>query len=106
MSFAGRCGGSEPNQDEALSEPVLECSNLQRALKQVRRNQGAPGIDGKCVDQLPEYLEGTLAGDPGGTDFPLPYIRQALTLLPKKVVAGTDGVATVSDATGPCGSPY
>lgn len=35
---------------------VLERDNLQRALKQVRRNKGAPGIDGMTVDDLPAYL--------------------------------------------------
>ena len=40
----------------ALLERVLERTNLQRALKQVRSNQGAPGIDGMTVDELPEYL--------------------------------------------------
>ncbi|WP_223846172.1 hypothetical protein [Wenzhouxiangella sp. AB-CW3] len=29
-----------------LWEKVLERSNLQRAVKQVRQNKGAPGIDG------------------------------------------------------------
>jgi hypothetical protein len=36
---------------------VLERSNLQRALKQVRSNRGAPGIDGMSVDALPSYLK-------------------------------------------------
>jgi RNA-directed DNA polymerase len=40
----------------ALLEHVLERANLQRALKQVRSNQGAPGIDGMTVDELPDYL--------------------------------------------------
>ena len=40
----------------ALLAQVLERANLQRALKQVRRNKGAPGIDGMTVDELPEYL--------------------------------------------------
>jgi len=35
---------------------VLERSNLQRALKQVRQNKGAPGIDGMSVDELPDFL--------------------------------------------------
>jgi group II intron reverse transcriptase/maturase len=39
-----------------LLERVLERANLQRALKQVRSNQGAPGIDGMTVDELPQYL--------------------------------------------------
>ena len=40
----------------ALLEQVLERANLQRALKQVRQNKGAPGIDGMTVDELPDYL--------------------------------------------------
>ncbi len=40
----------------ALLEQVLERTNLQRALKQVRQNRGAPGIDGMSVDALPDYL--------------------------------------------------
>jgi RNA-directed DNA polymerase len=35
---------------------VLERGNLQRALKQVCQNQGAPGIDGMTVDELPDHL--------------------------------------------------
>lgn len=35
---------------------VLSKDNLNRALKQVRRNKGAPGIDGMTVDELPDYL--------------------------------------------------
>ena len=41
---------------EALLVQVLERANLQRALKQVRQNKGAPGIDGMSVDELPDYL--------------------------------------------------
>ncbi|WP_223846319.1 hypothetical protein [Wenzhouxiangella sp. AB-CW3] len=39
-----------------LWEKVLERSNLQRAVKQVRQNKGAPGIDGMSVDALPDFL--------------------------------------------------
>ena len=39
-----------------LLERVVERDNLRRALKQVRRNKGAPGIDGMSVDELPEHL--------------------------------------------------
>jgi group II intron reverse transcriptase/maturase len=38
-------------------ERVLARANLQRALKQVRSNRGAPGIDGMSVDDLPSYLK-------------------------------------------------
>jgi len=35
---------------------VVERSNLVRALRRVRQNQGSPGIDGMTVDELPTYL--------------------------------------------------
>jgi RNA-directed DNA polymerase len=41
----------------SLLGQVLEQENLQRALKQVRRNKGAPGIDGMTVDSLVDYLK-------------------------------------------------
>ncbi len=40
----------------SLFERVWEKQNLQ-ALRQVRRNRGAPGIDGMSVDELPGYLQ-------------------------------------------------
>lgn len=46
---------ARPMHGELLAR-VLERDNLQRALKQVRRNKGAPGIDGMSVDELPAYL--------------------------------------------------
>jgi hypothetical protein len=41
---------------QVLFVQVLERANLLRTLKQVRRNKGAPGIDGRTVDELPDYL--------------------------------------------------
>jgi len=38
-------------------ERVLESENLRRALRQVRRNCGAPGIDGMTVDGLVAHLK-------------------------------------------------
>ncbi|MCB1806740.1 MAG: group II intron reverse transcriptase/maturase [Candidatus Competibacteraceae bacterium] len=40
----------------SLMAQVLERENLLRALRQVQRNRGAPGIDGMCVEQLSGYL--------------------------------------------------
>ena len=40
-----------------LLERALERSNMFRALRRVRRNQGAPGVDGMTVDELPGYLK-------------------------------------------------
>ncbi|NIR27177.1 MAG: group II intron reverse transcriptase/maturase [Gammaproteobacteria bacterium] len=36
---------------------ILDRDNLFRALDQVRRNQGSPGVDGMTVEQLPVYLK-------------------------------------------------
>jgi group II intron reverse transcriptase/maturase len=55
-SAAGKRDVPESISNSALLEQVLERTNLQRALKQVRQNQGAPGIDGMTVDELPGYL--------------------------------------------------
>jgi len=35
---------------------ILERENLVLALKQVKRNKGAPGVDGMTVEQLPNHL--------------------------------------------------
>ena len=51
--------GSEHSGDAApedLMGAVVERSNLVRALRRVRQNQGSPGIDGMTVDELPSYL--------------------------------------------------
>ena len=53
---AGSDGQPESIPPRALLVQVLDRANLQRALKQERRNQGAPGIGGMTVDELPEYL--------------------------------------------------
>ncbi len=53
---AGSSGQPESIRTQALLAQVLDRANLQRALKQVRQNKGAPGIDGMTVDELPGYL--------------------------------------------------
>ena len=53
---AGLSGQPESIHSQELLAQVLDRANLQRALKQVRQNKGAPGIDGMTVDELPQYL--------------------------------------------------
>jgi hypothetical protein len=53
---AGSSEQPESIHTQALLAQVLDRANLQRALKQVRQNKGAPGIDGMTVDELPDYL--------------------------------------------------
>jgi group II intron reverse transcriptase/maturase len=55
-SVTGKRDEPESISNFVLLEQVLERTNLQRALKQVRQNKGAPGIDGMSVDELPGYL--------------------------------------------------
>ncbi len=40
-----------------LMEIILERGNMFRALKRVRDNEGAPGVDNMNVNQLPGYLK-------------------------------------------------
>jgi RNA-directed DNA polymerase len=47
-----------PSEDEQLVERVVERDNLIRALKQVKRNGGSPGVDGMTVEELAPYLKG------------------------------------------------
>jgi RNA-directed DNA polymerase len=84
-AIAGTRGEDAPVEEKNLLERMLETQNLRRALHQVRRNQGAPGVDGMTVDGLGEYLkthwpmiraallEGTYAPQPvGRTVIPKP----------------------------------
>ena len=38
-------------------EAIVARDNLRKALARVRRNKGAPGIDGMTVEELPRYLK-------------------------------------------------
>jgi RNA-directed DNA polymerase len=53
----GTRGMGAPGEGTDLWERVLEAGNLRRALQQVRRHQGAPGIDGMTGDALGDYLK-------------------------------------------------
>jgi len=46
-----------PTQTVSLMEEVCQRDNLWKALKRVQANQGAPGVDGMTVRQLPKYLK-------------------------------------------------
>ena len=53
---AAMAGIKSPVACGPTMEEVLERENLRKALRQVRRNKGAPGIDGMTVEQLGAYL--------------------------------------------------
>jgi group II intron reverse transcriptase/maturase len=44
------------NDDEKLLELVVERSNVEAALRRVKKNKRSPGIDGMTVEELPAYL--------------------------------------------------
>lgn len=96
---AGSSGQPESIHTQALYAQVFERGNLQRALKQVRRNKGAPGIDGMTVDELPEYLEHhwleIRAKLDAGTYRPQPVLRVEIFKEPGKT--RPLGIPTVVD---------
>jgi RNA-directed DNA polymerase len=76
-AVTGTRGEDAPVAGTDLLERVLEAGNLRRALHQVRRHQGAPGVDGMTVDDLGAYLK-----------TPWPTLRVALlagTYVPQPV---------------------
>lgn len=56
MTIASR-PSENPTEQVRLMEQILERENMRRALQRVRRNKGAPGVDGMTVEQLPGYLK-------------------------------------------------
>lgn len=98
-SFGTRdCG--ERGGAEDLLEAILERDNLNRAYKQVKRNHGAPGIDGMTVEEalpwLREHREEFLQSILDGRYRPSPVRRKEI---PKPDGGGVRklGIPTVID---------
>jgi len=47
---------TESPAETQLVEEVVHRENLWKALKRVKSNGGAPGVDGMTVQQLPDFL--------------------------------------------------
>jgi RNA-directed DNA polymerase len=45
-----------PVSGERVMEEIVSRENLKRALQRVKANQGSPGIEGRTVGELPQYL--------------------------------------------------
>jgi len=74
----------------ALFDKICRTDVLQRAWVQVRRNNGAPGIDGVSIAEVEEYGPGRLLGElaaalADGSYRPLPARR---VYIPKPGSAG------------------
>ena len=46
-----------PARTDRMMEEIVERENLKEALRRVKANKGAPGVDGMTVDQLGDYLK-------------------------------------------------
>ena len=55
--FTTKADTVSPVEEEQLMEKVVDRDNLLMALRNVKRNGGAPGIDGMTVEELPDYLK-------------------------------------------------
>jgi RNA-directed DNA polymerase len=79
MSIAAKYSQHLTEQQQLL-EMILERANMWSALKRVRQNKGAPGVDGLTVDQLGKYLKRhwlkIRASILDGTYQPLPVRRK------------------------------
>ena len=55
-SLAANRPVESPGIGEQLMEAVCEWSNIQQAVRRVKRNHGSAGVDGMTVHHLPAYL--------------------------------------------------
>ena len=55
-SIAAKPEPENPSMNEHMMELICERENVKEALKRVKANKGAPGIDGMTVGELPGYL--------------------------------------------------
>lgn len=94
-------GGREqqPALNEDLLKRVLSPANLQTAWKQVRRNKGAPGVDGIAIEDYPQWAKqhwaATRRALEGGYYMPQPVRRITIP----KPAGGVRllGIPTVND---------
>ena len=56
-SSGATSGPESPARTNRLMEEVCERENLKAALKQVKANQGSPGVDGMTVGGIKDYLK-------------------------------------------------
>lgn len=56
-SLAANRPVESPGMGEQFMEAVCEWSNIQQAVRRVKRNHGSAGVDGMTVHQLPVYLK-------------------------------------------------
>ena len=89
----------QPTPEQHLLEQILATENMELALKRVKANKGAPGIDGVTIDQFPDKFrplwDDIRASLATGTYQPKPVLRVEIP----KPTGGTRplGIPTVLD---------
>ena len=56
-AFAAKRPAESRAETERLMEEVVERENLKEAWQRVKANKGSPGVDGRTVHGLPDYLK-------------------------------------------------
>ena len=56
-AFAAKRSAESRAETERLMEEVVERENLKEAWQRVKANKGSPGVDGRTVHGLPDYLK-------------------------------------------------
>jgi RNA-directed DNA polymerase len=56
-SLAANRRAESPGMGAQLMEAVCEWSNIQQAVRRVKRNHGSAGVDGMTVHQVPAHLK-------------------------------------------------
>jgi RNA-directed DNA polymerase len=76
-SLRTRHEDESPMSTDQIMEEICEWQNMKTAMKQVKTNKGSAGIDGKTVDELPDYSELLVIRDQllSGTYKPMPVKR-------------------------------
>lgn len=95
-SMAANPETESPSVSDRLMEEICEPENLRQALRRVRANKGAPGVDGMTVKELPAYLKSHWAELRGQL---LRLAAPAPALFPLEAVEGQPG--QVSRTAGP-----
>lgn len=81
--------GNERSGTEHLMEEVVGRDNMRAALRRVKRNKGAPGIDGMSVDELSTYLK---TAWPGIRERLLAGTYEPMEVLRREIPKGDGGV--------------
>ncbi|MDF7822453.1 group II intron reverse transcriptase/maturase [Pontiellaceae bacterium B12227] len=74
-----RAGGRSAPEAQELLEQIVASENMRKAWKRVKRNKGAPGVDGRTIDEtadlLRQYWEEIKERLMDGTYRPQPALR-------------------------------